>query len=87
MNKYYPGRKINVNSGWRSVANNASCGGAAKSQHLLGKAIDFTISGVSVQSLGALISQVWNGGYQYKDPQNRFVHTDIRSYKLIANDV
>ena len=85
--KYFPGRAINISSGWRSTANNKRCGGVANSQHLYGKAIDFTVSGVSVAELGQKIKAFWDGGYQYTDPKHRFVHADIRNIKSVINDV
>ena len=87
LNKYYPGRKITITSGWRSARNNAACGGAARSQHLFGRAMDFLVGGVSVPQLGNLVASVWDGGYQYKDPRNRFIHVDTRSYKTTVNDL
>ena len=32
-----------ISSGWRSIRNNKSCGGAARSRHLYGKAVDFNL--------------------------------------------
>lgn len=85
VNKYFPGKSITVTSGWRSVANNASCGGKSNSQHLYGKAIDFIVNGVSIAKTGNIISQVWDGGYSYFT--NEFVHADLRNVKSIINDV
>lgn len=75
-NLYYPNKKINVTSGWRSTANNAREGGVNNSQHLYGRAIDFTINGVSAKKVynSALNSNMfsWCGEY------SSFTHVDVR---------
>lgn len=76
VNKYYPGAKITINSGFRTVANNKREGGVANSQHLLGRAIDFKLSGVSPKELAktARYSKMfsWVGEY------SSWVHVDVR---------
>jgi len=84
---YFPGRRISINSGWRSTANNSNCGGKPNSQHLYGKAIDFVVNGVSTQLVGQTVKKYWSGGWQYTDPNLQFVHVDIRNMKTLVNDV
>ena len=51
LDTYYPGKKVNITSGWRSKENNASLNNASKeSAHLRGSAIDFNIQGVPSQT-------------------------------------
>ena len=75
-NKFFPGRKITVNSGWRSTANNAREGGVDNSQHLYGRAIDFTIAGVEARKVFATAqsSNMFKGVGKY----SQFTHVDVR---------
>lgn len=74
------GRAVTINSGYRTAAWNASHGGAAKSQHLLGTAADITISGVTPLEVAqyAEFMQPDAGGiglYQ------SFTHVDVRAVR------
>lgn len=75
--KFFAGKKISVNSGWRSTANNAREGGVNNSQHLYGRAIDFTISGVEPRKVFAAAqgSNMFKGVGKYA----QFTHVDVRS--------
>lgn len=74
--KFFAGKKINVNSGWRSTANNAREGGVNNSQHLYGRAIDFTIAGVEPNKVFAAAqnSNMFKGVGKY----SQFTHVDVR---------
>lgn len=76
VNKYFPGKKITINSGFRTVANNRREGGVANSQHLYGRAIDFKLSGVTAKNLANVAKSSkmfsWVGEY------STWVHVDIR---------
>ena len=76
VNSYYPGKTINVTSGWRSTANNAREGGVNNSQHLYGRAIDFTISGIPAYKVYATASasNMFKGVGKY----STFTHVDVR---------
>ena len=77
-NQNYPNKKVTINSGWRSTQNNARLEGSAKnSQHLLGKAIDFKISGQSPSDVfaKAKASNLFKGVGKYSS----FTHVDVRS--------
>lgn len=72
---------IRVNSGYRSPAHNKKVGGARNSQHLLGKAADIAVTGMTPDQVKAIIEQLItegkmkNGGVGlYKT----FVHYDTR---------
>lgn len=74
---------INVIGGYRSAATNSmlrkrSKGVAEKSQHVLGKAMDFYIPGVSLKKLrnAGLQSQYGGVGY-YPSSGSPFVHMDV----------
>lgn len=72
---------ILVNSAYRCPRHNAAVGGAANSQHLLGKAADIRVKGMSAAKLAEVAEQVpafAEGGIGlYKT----FVHVDVRFHK------
>jgi uncharacterized protein YcbK (DUF882 family) len=74
-------RLVKINSGYRSPEHNKKVGGARNSQHLLGKAADIAVTGMTPDQLKAIIEQLIaegkmkNGGVGlYKT----FVHYDTR---------
>ena len=70
------GKAITINSGYRTTAWNAKNGGAPKSQHLLGKAADITIAGVTPLQIAQYAEFLGAGGiglYQ------SFTHVDVRT--------
>lgn len=77
------GEKIGLISGYRSPATNAalkSAGGAhsgvaSKSQHMLGKATDIMVPGVSLDRLHGAALALGGGGVGYY-PRDGFVHVD-----------
>lgn len=74
---------INVIGGYRSAATNSmlrkrSKGVAEKSQHVLGKAMDFYIPGVSLKKLRSAGLQAQSGGVGYYPTSGSpFVHMDV----------
>jgi uncharacterized protein YcbK (DUF882 family) len=75
---------IRIVSSYRSPATNAmlrrrSRGVAQFSQHMLGKAIDFNIEGVSVESLRAAGMRLQRGGVGFYP--GSFVHVDVGSVR------
>lgn len=79
------GKKITINSGYRSQKYNATIKNASpKSQHILGKAADIVVEGVNpevvAQTIEKLIAQgkLKQGGVGIYDT---FVHYDIRGSK------
>lgn len=74
---------INVISAYRSPATNEMLrrtrgGQAKKSQHLLGKALDFYIPGVKLSKLRAIGMKVGGGGVgYYPNSGSPFVHLDV----------
>ena len=73
---YFAGKKITVTSGWRSKENNAREGGASKSQHLTGRAIDFKIAGVSASVVGATAAK--SKMFGWTKTYSTWTHVDIR---------
>lgn len=87
INQHFKGKKITVNSGWRSKANNTKCKGNPKSKHLYGLAMDFTIQGVDTRTVYDIMNSVWPGwvGY-YQNGTRPFIHVQIDGTKKRAND-
>lgn len=81
--KYWQGRPLIISSGWRSVRNNRSCGGAPKSRHLWGQAIDFHTGLSTIKADYAIMKNYWQGFILY---EGTWIHADIRGTKGIAND-
>lgn len=80
---YFGGRPIIINSGYRTWKHNKAVGGVENSQHLVGKAADIRIKGVTVQELYdgilKLISdgKIKRGGVGLYET---FVHYDVRGF-------
>lgn len=78
---------INVVSAYRSPATNELLrrtrgGQAKKSQHMLGKAMDFYIPGVSISKLRATAMKLQGGGVGYYPKSGSpFVHLDVASVR------
>jgi len=77
-------KSIKVNSGYRSPEHNKSVGGAKNSQHVLGKAADLVIEGITPRELANAIElliregKISEGGIGVYDT---FTHYDIRGTK------
>lgn len=84
LDKYYAGKTIKINSGFRTLANNTACKGASTSKHLLGLAIDFVINGVKLSEQKQLFKQVWSG--KVLTNYATFIHVQLGSIQGIAND-
>ena len=75
-------KSIKVNSGYRSNSYNEKVGGASKSQHLLGMACDFTVSGYTSFEVADIVEDLMqsefiiNGGLGEYDT---FTHYHIRT--------
>ena len=73
------GVPVAVNSGYRCPTHNANVGGAKASQHLLGKAADVVVKGVSPNDVYAWADKANpNGGV---GKYNTFTHIDVRNGK------
>lgn len=76
------GKPITIVSGYRSEDYNRKCGGAPKSQHLLGKAVDIHISGMSPKRVAKLAEEI---GFDGIGIYSTFTHMDVRGYKARWN--
>jgi zinc D-Ala-D-Ala carboxypeptidase len=71
-------RPLTITSGYRTPAHNKAVGGAPKSYHLLGKAADFVVKGMSSEVARQIIDPHWLGGMELGTPH---VHLDMRQKK------
>ena len=81
------GKAVTITSGYRTATHNASVGGAKSSQHLLGRAADIQVQGVSVEDVAAYAESLmpgWGGVGRYPPRAGRavgWVHVDTRPAK------
>ena len=81
------GKPVTITSGYRTAAHNAAVGGAKSSQHLLGRAADIRVDGVSVEDVAAYAESLmpdWGGVGRYPVKAGRatgWVHVDTRAEK------
>ena len=81
------GKAVTITSGYRTAAHNAAVGGAKSSQHLLGRAADIRVQGVSVEDVAAYTESLmpdWGGVGRYPVKAGRatgWVHVDTRADK------
>ena len=81
------GKPVTITSGYRTAAHNATVGGAKSSQHLLGRAADIRVQGVSVEDVAAYAESLlhnWGGVGRYPVKVGRatgWVHVDTRADK------
>ena len=76
------GKPIIINSGYRTLKYNKKIGGVSSSQHLLGKAADIRVNGISPKELAKIAEKIgFNGIGIYKT----FLHVDVRKEKARWN--
>lgn len=81
--RYFKGKSIHINSGWRSVQNNTNCGGKPRSRHLYGLACDFYIVGMPIAKTYPIVVSAWNG---YTLNEDSWIHVQIEPRQGRAND-
>ena len=81
------GKPITITSGYRTAEHNAKVGGSKSSQHLLGRAADIQVAGVSPDAVAAYaesLMHTWGGVGRYPVKAGRakgWVHVDTRANK------
>ena len=68
----YVNKPIRVNSGYRSPAYNKKIGGATKSQHMLGRAADITIQGMTPGEVANTIEKLITAGKMQQGGLGRY---------------
>lgn len=76
------GRPVVITSGWRSARVNWQVRGASNSQHLVGKAADIVVVGVSPKEVQRYLNPIWKGGLGFG---RTFTHVDIRPWRARFN--
>ncbi len=74
----YFGKTVTINSAYRTAVHNAKVGGSPKSQHLLGKAADIRVAGVTPAMVAQYAEYIGMGGIGLYDS---FTHVDTRASK------
>ncbi len=81
------GKAVTITSGYRTAAHNTAVGGSKSSQHLLGRAADIQVAGVSpdaVATYAESLMPTWGGVGRYPVKAGRakgWVHVDTRANK------
>ena len=81
---YLGARPITVNSWYRDPASNRKAGGATRSRHLSGDAVDFVVHGISPPEVNRKLEPWWSdrGGLA---SATVFTHLDARGYRARWN--
>ena len=81
----YIGKPITINSGYRSEEYNADVGGVKSSQHVMGRAADIVVKGMTPLAVYTTIELLIEKGDMLQGGlglYNSFVHYDIRGTKI-----
>lgn len=80
VREYLGDRPIQINSWYRDPASNRRVGGASRSRHLSGDAVDFVVQGISPPQVNRRLDPWWNnrGGLA---SASCFTHIDVRGHK------
>jgi uncharacterized protein YcbK (DUF882 family) len=73
-------KPVNIQSGFRTKSHNTKVGGAARSQHLIAKAADIKIPGLTPEQVGAKIRDLVKAGKMKKGGLSvypTFTHYDV----------
>ena len=69
------GKPIIINSAYRTPSHNKKVKGSPKSQHLLGKAVDIHVNGISPKNLAKYAEKA---GFDGIGTYKTFIHVDVR---------
>lgn len=80
---WYQFGPVNITSAYRNASHNSAVGGASNSQHLLGKAADFYVSGVPPIEIARWLQEIQLPGFPNIGAPGiilyaTFVHVDVR---------
>ena len=78
-------RPVQINSAYRSSEHNAKIGGVRNSQHVLGKAADIAVVGMTTKQVAAEIEKLIASGQMLQGAIGiypTFVHYDIRKNRV-----
>ena len=76
IRSYLGGKAIRVTSWFRDPTSNREVGGASRSWHLTGLAVDFQVSGMTNTQVQSLLEPIWQGGLGLG---GSFTHLDMGS--------
>lgn len=79
------GKPITINSAYRSPEHNAKIGGVRNSQHVLGRAADIAVQGMTTRQVAAEIEKLIASGQMLQGAIGiypTFVHYDIRKTRV-----
>jgi len=88
------GKPITIMSGYRSPERNESVGGAKKSQHMEGNAVDIKVKGMKPEDVAKLVEKLIADGkmaqgglgiYPRSTPEEGWIHYDTRGAKARWN--
>jgi hypothetical protein len=71
------GQPLTINSAYRDPKKNAEVGGADKSQHIQGNAIDIDVTGKTYDERVALANMAWDAGYRGIGFYDNSLHFDV----------
>ena len=80
--RYAINKPIIINSAFRCPQRNTAVGGSPKSQHLLGKAVDIRVNGMTPRQVAAAAEKIGFGGIGI---YNTFTHLDTRAGRVRWN--
>lgn len=80
VREYLGARPITINSWYRDPKTNRRVGGARRSRHLSGDAVDFVVKGISPPAVNRKLESWWGsrGGLA---SASSFTHIDVRGYR------
>lgn len=82
VREFLGNKPIKIHSWYRPPSVNRAVGGASHSRHLVGDAVDFSISGICPLSVYDRLTPWWKGGLG-RSPN--FTHIDLRDFRARWN--
>lgn len=84
VREFVGAKPITVNSWYRDPVSNRKAGGASRSRHLVGDAVDFVVAGIAPPKVNQMLDSWWGsrGGLA---SASCFTHIDVRGYRARWN--